>query len=322
MLGSNLRNIIVQAGGPEEQRLHNRMIRFPKTDVEGNTIRVEGQKSVVDGICAAIEALVLDQESQTTEVVEVKPEKHRLLIGRQGETRRQLEQQFNVQINVPRQTDTGPQRSQVRLQGKPENVEKAKAHILEITKDLEGETVQVPRRFHHVIADNGQFFRRLRNDHKVTVDHNGQRPPPKPTAPAPTRANGGALPLITDDPSAGGHAWESHSLHTSAEEGDIPWTLAGPSPEAVAGACAKLQRALEEASKQDTAGFLILPDPRAYRHVIGPGGSEINRIRKKTGTKIQVPRDQNQGEAIEITGDKAGVEEARDIILEIVQNNA
>lgn len=299
------------------------MIRFPKTDVEGNTIRVEGQKSVVDGICAAIEALVLDQESQTTEVVEVKPEKHRLLIGRQGESRRQLEQQFSVQINVPRQTETGPQRSQVRVQGKPENVEAAKAHILELTKDLEGETVQVPRRFHHVVADNGQFFRRLRNDHKVTVDHNGQRPPPKPTAPAPNRANGGALPLITDDPSAGGsHSWESHSLHTSAEEGDIPWTLAGPSPEAVAGACAKLQRALEEAAKQDTTGFLILPDPRAYRHVIGPGGSEINRIRKKTGTKIQVPRDQNQGEAIEITGDKAGVEEARDIILEIVQNNA
>lgn len=298
------------------------MIRFPKSDDQDKNIRVEGQKSVVDGICAAIEALVLDQESQTTEMVEVKPEKHRLLIGRGGETRQKLEQQFGVQMNVPRVTETGPARSQVRLQGKPENVEKAKAHILELTKDLEGETVQVPRRLHHVIADNGQFFRRLKNDHKVLVDHEGQRPPPKPTAPAPTRANGGALPLITDEPSSGGHSWESHSLNNSTEEGDIPWTISGPSPEAVASACAKLQRALEEASNQDTTGFLILPDPRAYRHVIGPGGSEIKRIREKTGTKIQVPRDQNQGEAIEITGSQAGVEEARDIILEIVQNNA
>jgi hypothetical protein len=132
------------------------------------------------------------------------------------------------------------------------------------------------------------------------------------------------MPLITDDPSAsaGSHSWESHDMHSSTEEGQIPWVLSGPSPEAVAAARTKLERALEEAANQDTVGFLILPDPRAYRHVIGPGGAEINRIRKQTGTKIQVPRDQGRGEAIEIVGTKSGVDEARDIILEIVQNNA
>ena len=299
------------------------MIRFPKTDADGNLIRIEGQKSVVDQISAAIEALVLEQESQTTDIVEVKPDKHRLLIGRGGEIRRQLEEQFGVTINVPRQNETGPQRSQVRISGQPLNVENAKAHIVELTKDLEGETIPVPRRFHHSIADNGQFFRRLRNDHKVTVDHGGQRPPPKPSAPTPGRANGSVMPLITDDPSTSGgaHSWESHDLHASSEEGEIPWILSGPSSEAVATATAKLNRALEEASKQDTVGFLILPDPRSYRHVIGPGGSEINRIRKQSGTKIQVPRDQSKGEAIEIVGAKDGVEEARDLILEIVQGS-
>lgn len=306
--------------------MHNRMIRFPKTDAEGNNIRIEGQKAVVDQICAAIEALVQQQESQKNDIAEVNPDKHRLLIGRGGETRRQLEQQFNVSINIPRQTETGPQRSQVRIAGQPSDVEKAKAHILEITKDQEGETVNVPRRFHHSIADNGQFFRRLRNDHKVTVDHGGQRPPPKPSAPAPGRANGGggAMPLITDDPSASAntHSWESHDLHASTEDGEIPWVLSGPSPDAIAAARAKLDRALEEVDKQDTMGFLILPDPRVYRHVIGPGGGEINRIRKQTGTKIQVPRDQSKGEAIEITGAKEGVEEARDVILEIMRNNS
>ena len=321
--GSNLRNIILQAGGPEETRMHSRMVRFPKTDAEGNNIRIEGQKTVVDQIAAAIEALVNEQESQTNDIAEVKPDKHRLLIGRGGETRRQLEQQFSVSINIPRQSETGPQRSQVRIAGKPENVEKAKAHILEITKDQEGESVNVPRRFHHAIADNGQFFRRLRGDHKVTVDHAGQRPPSKPSAPTPGRAATGDMPLITDDQesNANNHSWEAHDLHSSNEDGEIPWVLSGPSAEAVAAARAKLDRALEEATKQDTIGFLILPDPRAYRHVIGPAGAEINRIRKQTGTKIQVPRDQNKGEAIEITGSKDGVEGARDIILEIVQNN-
>ena len=131
-------------------------------------------------------------------------------------------------------------------------------------------------------------------------------------------------PLIIDDPSANNdsHSWETHDLHASSEEGDIPWVLSGPSPDAVAAARSRLEKALEEASKHDTVGFLTLPDPRAYRYVIGPGGSEINRIRKQSGTKIQVPRDQNKGEAIEITGDKSGCEEARDLILEIVQSNA
>jgi len=322
--GATLRNIVVKSGGPEDQRLHNRMVRLPKGEAEGNAIRIEGQKEIVDKIVAEIEAIVRDQDSRKDDIVEVKPDKHRLLIGRGGETRRNLEQQFNVSINIPRQSETGPQRSQVKIQGLPEDVEKAKAHILEITKEQDGETVSVPRKFHHGISDQGQFFRRLRNDHKVTVDHNGQRPPPKPAAPTPKRANGSAMPMITDDPadSAGSHSWESHDLHSSTEEGEIPWVLSGPSPEAVAAARAKLDRALEEASKQDTIGFLILPDPRAYRHVIGPGGSEINRIRKQTGTKIQVPRDQSKGEAIEITGTKTGVEEARDVILEIVQNAA
>ena len=300
------------------------MIRFPKTEADGNAIRVEGHKAVVDKICASIQAMVAEQESQTTDIAEVKPEKHRLLIGKGGEARRQLEQQFGVSINVPRQSETGPQRSQVRISGQPSNVEKAKSHILEITKDMEGETVSVPRRFHHSIADNGQFFRRLRNDHKVTVDHAGQRPPPKPSTPAPRRTNGESMPLITDDPaaSANSHSWEVHDLHASSEEGDIPWVLSGPSLEAIAAARGKLDKALAEAGKQDTMGFLILPDPRAYKHVIGPGGSEINRIRKTTGTKIQVPRDQSRGEAIEISGAKTGVEEARDLILEIAQNSA
>lgn len=55
-----------------------------------------------------------------------------------------------------------------------------------------------------------------------------------------------------------------------------------------------------------------------YRLVVGPGGSTINDLRKKTGTKIQVPRDQAKDEAIEIVGTRDGCEEARQLILDIV----
>ena len=54
--------------------------------------------------------------------------------------------------------------------------------------------------------------------------------------------------------------------------------------------------------------------------MVGQGGSQINAIRKKTGCRINVPKNQAQGEAIEIRGNATSLDEARDMILEAVQN--
>jgi rRNA processing protein Krr1/Pno1 len=275
---------------------------------------------------AAIEAFVNQRENQVTEVVEVAPEKHRLLIGHGGETRRNLESQFNVNIDIPKQTVQGAARSMVKIAGQPEHVLKAKEHILSLVKGQEGETIQVPTALHHTISDNGQFFRRLRNDHKITVDHNGHQPPPKPASRPRTRVNGvGALPLITDDSDAtDNHSWEVVDLSSSSEatlSGTIPWTLRGPADN-IAAARALVEKALAQAQEQSCTGYLILPDPRTYRFVIGPGGRQINSIREKTGCKIDVPRDQAKGEAIEVVGSKEGVEQAREMILDCVRRGA
>lgn len=278
---------------------------------------------MVDKIVAAIEAFAGQKENSTTESIEVAPEKHRMLIGRGGEVRRALESQFKIGLDIPKLSQQGPARSQVKLSGQPADVEKAKAHILELVKDQEGETFQVPRRYHQAVSDNGQFFRRLRNDHKVTVDHAGHQPPKRSAALPRPQVNGGtSLPLITDDQdSIDNHSWELIESGESAEEGDIPWILRG-SPESVAKARAILEKAIEQAKSQQSQsiGYLVLPDPKTYRFIIGQGGSQINTIRKETGCKISVPRDQSQGSAIEIVGSREGVEEARDIILDVVQN--
>lgn len=314
----------MEAGGSDDRRELARTVRFPRQDSDDSTIRVEGNTKLVDNIVASIEAFVSQRENQINDVVEIAPEKHRLLIGRGGETRRALESQFGVSIDIPKQSQEGPARSKVKLVGEQSDVEKAKAHILDLVKNQEGETVQIPRRVHHTISDNGLFFRRLRNDHKVTVDHAGQQPPQKPITEPRARVNGGAaLPLITDDQDTmDSFSWELvDSNEQNGEEGDIPWILRGP-PQNVAKARAILQKALEQAQQQSALGYLILPDPRTYRYVVGQGGSQINSIRKQTGCKITVPRDQAKGEAIEIMGSKDGVQEAKDIILEIVKNGS
>ena len=313
------------AGGDE----NGRIIQMPSRDSNDTTIKVVGKKKVVDHIISALETFAQEREGRITENLEVPPEKHRLLIGHAGSVRRKLEADLNVSIDIPRQDTQGAARSQLKISGQPEDVEKAKEHIRGMLKEQEGETLQVPRRFHHHITDNGAIFRRLRDDHKVTVDHGGHRLPQRPAAPNPRgRANGGAeMPLITDDPSTASatdnYSWEvvesggEPSEEESAES--IPWILRGP-PENVAKARKMVEKALENAKKPSATGYLILPDPKTYRYVIGPGGSTINQIRKETGVKITVPKAGEKGEAIEIVGSRDGVHQAKDLVLEAVDN--
>lgn len=313
--GANIRNIIVAAGGSDDRRDLARTVRFPRQDSTENEIRVEGNKALVDKIIAAIEAFVSQREGQTTEIVEVAPDKHRMLIGRNGESRRALESQFNISLEIPKLSQQGPERSQVKISGQSSHIEKAKAHILDMTRDQESQVFQMPRKYHNAVSDNGQFFRRLRNDHQVTVDHAGQQIPSKSARPA-----SNAMPLITDDPDS--HSWElfDNVSATDDDAGDIPWVLRG-SNDNTAKARVAIEKALEQAKTRESqsTGYLVLPDPSTYRLIIGSGGTKINAIRKQTGCAITVPRDQVPGSKIEIVGDKAGVEEARDIILDLVK---
>lgn len=323
--GANIRSIVVQAGGTDDRRELARTVRFPRADSAENTIHVEGNAAVVDKIIASIESFIGERANEATEVLQIAPQKHRLLIGRGGEIRRTLESQFRIKIDIPRLSHEGPDRDSVKLSGQVADVELAKGHILDLVKDQEEATMQVPRHLHHAVSDNGQFIRRLQNEYKVTVDHAGQQPPSRPSVRSRSQQNGGrALPLITDQQeNIDGHSWETVDTDVNVEEGQIPWALHG-SQDSIAKAQQALQKALEQAQKQpqSSVGYLILPDPRTYRFIIGQKGQQINAIRRQTGCKITVPRDQAKGEAIEIVGSKDGIEQARDIILETVQNGS
>lgn len=263
-----------------------------------------------------------EREDQVTATIDVPQSQHRLLIGRGGDTRRDLESKFNITLDVPKQ---GSGRSDVRIKGPSNAVEGAKEHILTLLKEQQGETVEVPKHLHHAISENGSFFRRLRNDYHVTVDHAGHQIPPKPSVDSRNGTNDSAsLPLITDEPGAAAdaHSWKvvdnSSVAADPSQQSTIPWVLSGSS-ENVSKAKAALEKAIASASQQSATGYLILPDPKTYRFVVGQGGSQINSIRKKTGCRIDVPKDQAKGEAIEIKGSKESVEQAKDLILEAVQ---
>lgn len=310
--------MVLKAGGSDDRRELSRTIQFPKQESDGNTIKLEGRKTVVDGIISQIQEIVSQRESQVADSVDVPVEKHRSLIGRGGDVKRQMESQFSVSIDVPRQASG---QTAVKIEGLPANVEKAKAHILSLIKEQHTETIQVPRGAHHAVSNGGQFFRKVRADHQVTIDHAGHAVPARPAAKPKARVNGtGALPLITDAPdaSADAHSWNIVE-NTSTEEGDIPWVLHG-SPENVEKVKKAIEAALEQSSKSNVTGFLVLPDPGTYRHVIGQGGRKIDSIRKQSGCRINVPHGRSSDESIEVIGTKEGVEQAKELILAAVRD--
>ncbi len=316
-LGSALRDIVVGAGGSDDRRELARTVQFPKAEQDQNIIKVEGNIAVVDKIIARMLEIVAERESQVTEAIDVPTDKHRSLIGRGGEIKKGLEAQFKVSIDVPRQ---GTGDAFIKISGLPADVEKAKTHILELVKDEEGVTVQIPRKLHHTIADNGQFFRRMKADHQVRIDHGNHKVPPKPAAPT-IASSDKALPLITDEAIEEAVSFNTVNIADSSIEGEIPWILRGPA-ENVEKVKNLLFTAQEQALKNTTIGYLSLPDPHTYRYVIGQGGSKVNSIRKATGCKITVPRDQANNDPIEIFGTAEGVEKAKDLILQAVEEGS
>ncbi len=319
---------MVEAGGPEQS---HQIVKFPERGSESSIIRIEGSESVVAQVAAAIEKFVLDQEKQTTGSVDVPAEKHGQLIGLGGEAKRNLEQQFNVSIEIPKK---GSDRTDIKLTGAQEDVAKAREYLATLADQRkEGETIDMPKHLHHAISANGKLFWRLKQDHDVTVDHGGAKPPSKQqqgsSSPRPRTNGSAAAPLITDEDSADAHSWVIIPAE-GMEEGDrstIPWILSGPSAEKVTAAKERVLKALETASKPSATGYLTLSDPRYYRFVIGPGGRNINNIREKAGCVIQVPNARagkggENGEAIEIVGSEAGCEKAKEMVLEAVRAGA
>jgi len=310
------------------------MVQFPKADSSESSIRVEGPQDLVEKLCASIQAFVSQRESQVTENVEVAPARHGKLIGRGGETRKALESEFNITLAVPSTSTTGAARSLIKLTGMPQDVASAKERILSMTQEQPGETIIIPIRLHHAVADsnNGNLFRNLSRNLKVTVDHAGHQRPTRPeTSSRPAASNSSNLPLITDDGARGSnvdvetqHSFDIVDATAGAgadNEATIPWVLKGIEAANIAKAKQMIEAAMA-AAEQSVTGYLVLPDPKAYRFVIGPGGSTVNNIRKETGCDITVPQAGSREEAIKLRGSREAVERAKDLVIEAVVNGS
>ncbi|KAK7205812.1 hypothetical protein BZA70DRAFT_143250 [Myxozyma melibiosi] len=130
--GATLTDIVATATGDvknAKNQQQGRIIRIPPASSPDTKIVVSGHKDVVAKVIAEIKRRVEDFKDRVEEVIEVEQDKHRFLIGREGAIKKSIESENGVELWVPPQGTT----KEVKIVGKKEAVEKAKAKIVELT---------------------------------------------------------------------------------------------------------------------------------------------------------------------------------------------
>jgi len=339
--GSKLREIISNAGGDE---IRNKTIDIPNADEESDVITVQGPKTFVSKVVKAINKIVEDGENSITKELEVPKERQGALVGPGGMVRRQLETEFNVTIQVPNKDQTGP----VTVTGLADNVAKAEKKIKEdILKDNFDVEIQVPAAIHQFVSERGALIQKLRLDDFVNVRHgNANR--------RANKINRSKLVIPVEKVRAEEGSTQKVKItieevgepRDDAEEGDIPWRLtyepinfeellgettdedketkpaesAKPSAEKKKAALDKATKIIEDriALVKDATYvcYIWTSEFKNFNRIVGPGGSNIKKIRDDTNTLINIPRKNDPvNDVVYIRGTKEGVSKAAEAIV-------
>lgn len=140
---------------------------------KSDIILITGKKENCQAAHDALQALV-----PISIDVEIPYDFHRYIIGQKGKDVREMMNKYDVNIEIPRQTE---QSDVIKIRGSPVNVENAKTALLERAQQLEEEkqdrllrsynlTVEVdPTYLPKIIGRKGAVINKIRNDHKVQI---------------------------------------------------------------------------------------------------------------------------------------------------------
>ncbi|ODQ80923.1 hypothetical protein BABINDRAFT_160361 [Babjeviella inositovora NRRL Y-12698] len=275
--GSTMRAIMEAAPGyydlsaPDARRL----LTIPKGEAAGPVV-VQGPSQTVDYVVVEVNKLVDERKNAVTEEYPLLKSKHRLLIGFQGFTRRDLEKEFSCQVNIPR---VGDKKDSITLSGQQENLDKLKVKIAELTKDDWQFELEVPQHIHALISDKGKLFSTLRSDFGAEVSHGEKSKSAKkqallPPAPADLELN------------------QFQVVERAAEDTEsvlIPYRIKSKSA-ANSEKAAKYVEAQIALLQQADHDAWFKTRPSVMNRIVGARGETVNGIREKSLCFIVVPK--------------------------------
>jgi hypothetical protein len=176
--------------------------------------------------------------------------------------------------------------------------------------------LQVPRRLHHRVSNEGRTKTQIRQRFSVYVSHDGAEIPPQmATAPI----NGSALGRIDQDDDDETYSWHIVEEPSDPSTETIPWKLRGSNENNLQKAKEFIENLLNSMQDQGSCtGYLGIP-PEHHHLVIGKGGQRIGVVREETGCNVDVPRRGDGNDTIIIRGSRDGVQRAKELIVEAVE---
>lgn len=177
------RHVIGQKGKDvrELMKIHDVHIQVPAPEMQLDTIKILGSpkncaaaKEALLNLKEDLDAKERDREARSFEVrVQVDPEFHPKIIGKQGAVISKIRDQFNVNIQLPRQGDE--EQDIIKITGYEADANKAKDEILSIVNELVErekfrEEVEIDHRVHsRIIGSRGKNVRIIMKDFNVDI---------------------------------------------------------------------------------------------------------------------------------------------------------
>lgn len=284
----------------------------PKPKV--NSVLMSGPKDCVIAARAKLEEMIEELQAQVETVVVIPNQYHRDIIGQQGKNVKNVTTDYQVQISFPHRvleskkpavkpptTENGVEeegtvvevaevvvevaedspQDMIRIVGRPENCEGAKAALLALVPVTE--EVPVPFEYHRkVIGSKGEAIRKMMDLYNVNIK-----------VPPPTDKINFITVRGTSDKVQG-------------------------CKEALLADCARFDLEKEDRILQSFKLNLTV-DHRHHPKIIGKKGVIINKIRDDYKVNVQFPPQNSQEkDLITISGYEKNTEEARDAIMRIV----
>ncbi|XP_075236995.1 satellite-binding protein 1 Dp1 [Lycorma delicatula] len=321
-------------------------VEMPNSDAT-NTIILRGPQ---DRLGHALSLVYEKANSVTTQTVDVPNWIHRYIIGKKGDDIRKLKEDFpKVHVEFMDKED------KIKIEGPPEEVKIAREKLMtkanELISQLTYTTLTVdPKHYKHIIGKNGANVNRLKvlTDAIITISANDvsviRIEGSKQGVEEATRELEGMIYKLeneTEEEIIIEHKYHSSIIGQKGEkikeinsmfnqEVQITFPNANEKKDVVkirgpkedVDKCCKY---LKNFVKQLAENRYVLEVPiykQYHKLVIGKGGVNIRKIKEETHTKIDLPAEGEKSDVITITGKKENVEEARDRILKIQNEQA
>ena len=328
----------------EMERATSTKITIPKPGDNSDGVTIQGNKEGIEKAMHEIKLISDEQSKQAFEKLLVPKIYHPFIEGADRVNIKSLQEKYpGVRINIP---PLSVNKDELSIAGEKEGVIAVKNYIQGVWKDMEKKcssiSVEVKKSQHrYVIGPKGNSINEILAETGVFVemppnDNNSEtitlRGPQAKLGLALSKVYEKANSVVNESVSC--PTWlhkyiigrkgagiqkisqDLQKVHIGFNDDDSI-KIDGP-PDEVEKARVELERQVGELIS--STGFAELKiDAKYHKHIIGKGGSTINKIKSETDVTINIPDSDSGVTLIRIEGNKAGVEKAKKELMEMTQ---